>query len=71
MMLYLLLPVGTIDWDDIRIFTSFAHVETLATPGFYVLAYEGIDELRPVWIYQREGGFLRRYPVSTRLPSGS
>lgn len=70
MMLYLLLPRGPLDWDDIRVFTSFGAVERLVTPSSFVLALEGTDELTPVWFYQLEKGLLRRYPLS-RSPSGS
>jgi hypothetical protein len=64
MMLYVLLPRGDLAWDDLRLFTSFAHVESLVTTDTYILAFEGTDELTPVWIYQLEHGKLRRYPIS-------
>lgn len=64
-MIYLLLPRGTLDWDDVRIFTSFSAVERLITASTYVIGYEGIDELKPVWIYQLESGTIRRYALSS------
>ena len=69
-MLYVLLPRGSLDWDDIRVFTSFALAESLVTPEMVLLGFEGTDELTPVWMFQLERGVLRRYPLS-RLPSGS
>ena len=70
MMLYILLPRGSLDWDDIRVFSSFSAVEPLLTPETFLLAFEGTDELIPVWVYQLEHGVLRRYPLS-RSPSES
>lgn len=70
MMLYVLLPRGALDWDDIRMFTSFGAVEQMVTPQSYIIAFEGTDELKPCWIYQLEHGVLRRYPLS-RSPSES
>ena len=70
MMLYVLLPRGTLEWDDIRVFTTFSAVEQQVTPDTYILAYEGTDELTPIWIYQLEKGKLQRWAIS-RSPSGS
>jgi hypothetical protein len=39
-------------------------VERLVTPQSYIVAFEGTDELKAVWLYQLEQGRLRRYPVS-------
>jgi hypothetical protein len=63
-MIYALLPRGDLGWDDIRLFRSFALVEPLVTQGFYVIAFDGADELTPVWVFQLERGVLRRYPVN-------
>lgn len=63
-MIYVLLPRGDLGWDDIRVFTSFAAVERLVTRDSFVVAFEGADELVPVWLYQLEHGTLRRYPIS-------
>jgi hypothetical protein len=64
MMVYALLPRGSLDWDDIRIFTTFAAVEPLILQGTFVIAMEGTDELTPAWIYQLEQGRIRRYPIN-------
>ena len=64
MMLYGLFPRGDIGWDDVRLFTAFAAVEPLIDRGTFVIAFEGADELTPVWIYQLESGVIRRYPIS-------
>lgn len=69
-MIYLLLPRGALDWDDIRVFTSFAAVERHLTATTYVIAYEGTDELTSCWIYQLEKGKIQRWAVSPS-PSGS
>jgi hypothetical protein len=64
MMVYVLLPRGDLGWDDLRIFTTFAAVEPLVTQSSYIIAFEGTDELKPMWVYQLEYGVLRRYPLS-------
>ena len=69
-MIYLLLPRGALDWDDIRIFTTFAQVERLLTSSTYAIGFEGIDELEPCWIYQLEQGLVQRWAIS-RSPSKS
>ena len=53
------------DWDDVRIFTSFSAVERLITESTYAIGYDGTDELKPVWIYQLESGTIRRYALSS------
>lgn len=70
MMVYVLLPRGGLDWDDLRIFTTFSAVERTITPETYVIAFEGTDELTPCWIYQLEKGKLERWALS-RSPSES
>lgn len=64
MMLYVLLPRGALDWDDIRVFSSFSAVEQAVTPQSYIIAFEGTDELKPCWIYQLENGRLQRWALS-------
>lgn len=63
-MIYVLLPRGGIEWDDIRIFTTFAQVERLITSATYAIAFEGTDELVPCWIYQLEKGLVHRWAIS-------
>jgi hypothetical protein len=64
MMLYILYPRTDLGWDDPRIFTTFARVEPLIDPEHFVIAYEGTDELVPVWIFQVEKGKVMRWAVS-------
>lgn len=63
-MIYLLLPRGTLDWDDIRVLTTYAQVERELTLSTYAIAYEGTDELQPCWIYQIEAGKIQRWAIS-------
>jgi hypothetical protein len=64
MMLYVLYPRTDLGWDDPRIFTSFAQVEPLIDQDNFAIAYEGTDELTPVWIFQLEKGKITRWAVS-------
>lgn len=64
MMLYVLYPRAELEWDDPRIFTTFAGVEPLIDVDHFVIAYEGTDELLPVWIFQWEKGKVARWAVS-------
>ena len=70
MMLYVLYPRAELEWDDPRIFTTFAGVEPLIDADHFVIAYEGTDELLPVWIFQLEKGKIERWAL-TRSPSES
>jgi hypothetical protein len=63
-MMYIVFPRGDLGWDDIRIYSTFAAVERLLHTGTFAIAYEGTDELVPVWLFQMENGMLRRYPVN-------
>jgi hypothetical protein len=63
-MMYIVFPRGDLGWDDIRIYTTFSAVERLLHAGTYAIAYEGADELVPVWLFQVEQGRVRRYPVN-------
>jgi hypothetical protein len=76
-MIYILFPHGG-ERDDVRVFTSFSHVEQEAlrmahlrkswgvSPDWCVIyAYEGVDELKPYWGYAVDSFLrLRRYPLS-------
>lgn len=64
MMLYVLYPRTDLGWDDPRIFTVFARVEPLIDQDHFAIAYEGTDELTPVWIFQLEKGKITRWAVS-------
>jgi len=76
-MLYLLVPTGTPEWSDMRVFTSFSAVEQIVerealrrnqqriTDAWcYVIAYEGVDELHPVWGYYLIDGRLQRFAIT-------
>jgi hypothetical protein len=76
-MIYVLFPHGG-ERDDVRIFTSFSHVEQEAlrmarlrkewgveTDWCAIYAYEGVDELKPYWGYFVDSSLvLRRYSLS-------
>jgi hypothetical protein len=69
-MLYVLIPRNARRADEFRYFASYSAMEQavfLAARGFedsgydpdwcYVLAYEGIDELFPTFLYTLSGSF--------------
>ena len=62
--MYVLLPRGDLGWDDIRIFTSFSAVERMIDSEHFVIAFEGVDELSPVWIFQLEKGKIERWALN-------
>lgn len=80
-MLYLLVPTGNPEWESMRLFTSFAAVEQVAVreavrrkqerildAWCFVIAYDGTDELRPLWGYYLIDGQLQRFAI-TQSPS--
>jgi hypothetical protein len=82
-MLYLLVPTGDAEWHDMRIFTTFSATEQVVAKGIelrrskglpdrwcFVIAYDGTDELHPVWGYIIYEGILQRYAL-TQSPSES
>lgn len=82
-MIYLLVPTGNSEWDDMRIFTTFSSVEQVVNKGIkeckargqherwcFVIAYDGSDELHPVWGYMIYDGYLQRCAITQSL-SGS
>ncbi len=82
-MIYLLVPTGSPEWDDMRMFTSFSAVEQVVYQGIeerkarrenerwcFVIAYDGTDEVFPVWGYMIYDGYLQRCAI-TQSPSGS
>ncbi len=79
-MIYLLVPTGNPEWDDMRIFTSFSLVEQVVATGIderkkrgqserwcFVIAYDGTDELRPLWGYMIYEGYLQRCAITQSL----
>lgn len=82
-MIYLLVPTGNAEWDDMRLFTSFSAVEQVALQEAqirkqqrildawcFVIAYDGVDELYPLWGYHIIDGMLQRFAI-TQSPSES
>ena len=82
-MLYLLVPTGNPEWMDMRMFTSFSAVEQvviteakrrkqqrIVDAWCFVIAYDGVDELVPMWGYYLIEGSLQRFAI-TQSPSGS
>lgn len=76
-MIYLLVPIGNPDWDDMRIFTSFSRVEQVVAKEIverkkrgqsdgwcFVIAYDGTDELFPLWGYVIYDGYLQRCAIT-------
>ena len=65
-MIYLIFSIGkSAEWDELRIFTSFSSVEQAALKqrACYVVAYDGVDELVPVWMYQIVNGRLQQFSL--------
>lgn len=75
MRVYILVPHTWQMWDDVSLFSSFAAVEQVAlTAATYrvargenpdwccILAYDGGDQMYPVFVYTIEGNRLHREP---------
>lgn len=82
-MIYLLVPTGNSEWDDMRLFTTFSAVEQVVNKGIkerkarhenerwcFVIAYDGTDEVHPQWGYVIYDGYLQRCAITQSL-SGS
>jgi hypothetical protein len=82
-MLYLLVPIVSTEWREMRLFTTFSAVEQVVAAGIaerqangvpdrwcYVIAYDGTDEVFPVWGYVIYEGYLQRFAI-TPSPSES
>ena len=80
-MIYVLLPHTAKTWEHARIFLSYALVEqiTLQTARALVrggeledwctiTAYDGMDEVHPVFVFWVEGGRLHRESVPSPSP---
>ena len=83
-MIYLLVPTGNSEWDDMRIFTTFSSVEQVVAKGIneckarghherwcFVIAYDGADELHPQWGYMIYEGYLQRCAITQSLSESS
>jgi hypothetical protein len=79
-MIYLLVPTGNSEWEDMRIFTTFSAVEQVVNKGIeervargerdrwcFVIAYDGTDELHPLWGYMIYEGYLQRCAITQSL----
>ena len=80
-MIYIIVPHVKTSWDDVRVFTSYSAAEQAvltAAKGFaaagyepdwcLLVAYEGVDELRPVFLFTISDGWLYRQPYPTPSP---
>jgi hypothetical protein len=67
-MIYVLYEIGkTAEWDTLRMFTTFSSLEHAMIrenlKENYAVAYDGVDELVPVWSYQLVKGVLQRFSL--------
>lgn len=76
-MIYMLVPTGGAEWEDMRLFTEFSAVEQVMRRGInqrrlknkyiewcFVIAYDGTDELKPVFEFHitENGDIIRTSP---------
>jgi hypothetical protein len=63
----MLIPRGGAEWEDTRLFSSFSAVEQAMKKGHYdwcfAIAFDGIDELLPVYLYHFKNGAIVREPI--------
>lgn len=72
-MIYLLIPHRAVSWEDFRFFLTYSAAEQQVLQTAVALAREGrqedwctlvgldgVDEVRPYFVYTLEGGRLRR-----------
>ena len=77
MPVYLLVPTGGAEWEDMRIFATYSSVEQVMKRGIqerkaarkfvqwcFVIMYDGTDELSPVFEFHitEEGTIIRTTP---------
>lgn len=67
-MIYIIFKKGkSVEWDELVMFTTYSAVEHYfkqeQDPVSYVVAYEGTDQLIPVWQYQLIRGRLQRFSL--------
>ena len=80
-MLFVLIPHEARNEEDFRFFLTFSSAEQvvlLTAKGFeqlgqdpswcYLIGYDGVDELRPVFLYTVSGGRLQRDPFPSPSP---
>ena len=81
MMIYVLIPHAGRSLEDSHLFTSFSLVEQrilavarsyreagLDPDWGYIVAYEGLDQLHPVFLYTVVGDRLHREPYPSPSP---
>jgi hypothetical protein len=60
----MLVPRGHAEWEDVRLFTSFSAVEQamkkVKGDWCFTIAFEGLDELLPVYLYRFKNGIIVR-----------
>ena len=81
-MIYIIVPHNVNTWENLRIFMNYSAAEQAvlnSARGFlregrnpdwcYLVAYDGADEVYPVFLYVLEGArHLKRYPYPTPSP---
>lgn len=71
-MIFAIVP-NDAETSGLRLFTSYSAMEQVMrkTPNCFGVAYDGVDELVPVWIYtlQKSGIISRQYVTSLPLKS--
>lgn len=76
-MIFLLIPTGSPDWEDLRMFTTYSSVEQVMKRGIeqrrakkkhiewcFVIAYTGDDEIYPTFEFHitETGDIIRTIP---------
>lgn len=76
-MIYMLVPTGGAEWEDMRLFSEFSAVEQVVRQGIdkrrlhkkhvqwcFVIAYDGTDELIPIFEFHitDTGAIIRTSP---------
>lgn len=66
-MIYVLVPRGKSGWEDIRVFATFSAAEDVMKRGegdwCFTIAFDGIDELGPVFLYTFKNGAIVRSSI--------
>ncbi len=64
-MIYMLVPRGNTEWEDVRLFSTFSSVEDAMkrVKHCFTIAFDGIDELNPVFLYSFNGDMIVRTPI--------
>lgn len=66
-MIYMLVPRGGAEWEDIRLFSTFSAVEDVMNrvkgDWCFTIAFDGMDELKPVFLYSFKNGMIFRTPI--------